>query len=581
MNAPNSLSSDYTSFFVRFTFISFLALLVFLVFLVGFLSFIPPSAQAFTLDGQFMPAEDIIPGTTGFMLTVKHAKHIAHIPVEVVSTSPLKMPENDSFILIRLIGEKLAQGMSGSPVYIREKLIGAVRSGWENSGHQIALVTPIAQMIQGADNLKHKLCVSDLTIMQLSGLSSENSSIIELSGTLRHTITSGIRGLGYEIRETERLKPGSSISVYLVWGDAELSALGTVTAVDKAGNFLAFGHEFLKRGTVNFPCGGAYIHDIVNSEVFPLKLSSSEGINGTVMSDTDSGIGGTFGKYAPSIPCEVELHNMDTGEKNHYTFRTITDEYISSELIASISRGLCEDGYGRRGEGTMSIRLHIDSRNLPSGWTHRNIYYSDTDIITEGFKDVKEILTSCFLQPYEKIFPCGISIKVQVTNNPRVLLIEDVSAPSSAKPGESIDITVKLREYRKPAITRKITLKIPDDAHGVIELIVRGGGTQSFKQAGISGGWKSITGLENMLAELKAMDTNNQLIIELNIDHTGNFLNSLKSGKNPPAEPDLLPEEQEYLSETKQRRIHEGTLKILDSEYYIDGLMRRIIHTEG
>ncbi|MBQ6666097.1 MAG: hypothetical protein IJM68_10970, partial [Synergistaceae bacterium] len=113
-------------------------------------------------------------------------------------------------------------------------------------------------------------------------------------------------------------------------------------------------------------------------------------------------------------------------------------------------------------------------------------------------------------------------------------------------------------------------------------------GTQSFGQAGVEGGWKSITSLERMLSEFKAADSNNQLILELNADRTGDLVRKIQNARKKGAkskskserEPDLLPEEEEYLSETKERRIKEGTLKIYSSDYYVDGLMRRVIHTE-
>ena len=91
-----------------------------------------------------------------------------------------------------------------------------------------------------------------------------------------------------------------------------------------------------------------------------------------------------------------------------------------------------------------------------------------------------------------------------------------------------------------------------------------------------------------MLTEFRAADANNQIILELNADRTGNFINKIKNARKKGAkskpkkdrEPDLLPEEEEYLSETKERRIKEGTLRVYSSDYYIDGLMRRVIHTE-
>ncbi|MBQ3447829.1 MAG: hypothetical protein IJG37_09335, partial [Synergistaceae bacterium] len=112
---------------------------------------------------------------------------------------------------------------------------------------------------------------------------------------------------------------------------------------------------------------------------------------------------------------------------------------------------------------------------------------------------------------------------------------------------------------------------------------------QSMSQAGIDGGWKSITSLERMLTEFRAADANTQLVLELNADRTGDFVRKVKNARKKGAKtkarvedrpPDLLPEEEEYLSETKERRIKEGTLGIYSSEYYIDGLMRRVIHTE-
>ena len=167
--------------------------------------------------------------------------------------------------------------------------------------------------------------------------------------------------------------------------------------------------------------------------------------------------------------------------------------------------------------------------------------------------------------------------------------MKHVEAPEDAKPGEEIEVSVSLRVWRNDPVTRKFKLTIPEDSSGVFELIVRGGGTQPMGQAGIEGGWRTITSLERMLTEFRAADANNQIILELNADRTGEIFNKGKStkkstkakGKKSPAKnSDFLPEEEEYLSETKERRIKEGTLKIYSSEYYIDGLMRRIIHTE-
>lgn len=561
--------------------------------LIIFLALNAPAESAkFVPSDPIMPVSSLKPGMSGHMLTVLKGVEISRVPVKIVSVIPQKPSKiYRELILVRLINCKLAQGMSGSPVYVDGKLIGAIRSGWQNSDQSLALVMPIESMcaITEYDDMPAKgLALSPVT---LSGLSVNTSAMKELSQKLGVTFTQGLSsGNSSAATSSQRLRPGDSLSAMLIWGDVELSAAGTVTAVDRHGRFLAFGHDFLKRGNVAYPSGGAYIHEIVNSSTFPLKLASTQNINGTVTQDRENGIAGRFGYYAPSIAGEFIFRDSDRGTEDKYKFRTIADEFLTDDLIEAVCKGLAEESWGRKGQGTMSINLRIDGRNLPNGFARKDIFFSENNIIDEAFKQVKLIASAYLSQPFAEIMPCGFRITAEVTQSPKVLLIEDVETVTDAKPGESIDVAVTLRGWRTEPITRKFTMRIPDDASGVVEMIVRGGGTQSLKQAGVEGGWKSIASLERMLTEFRAADGNNQLIIELNADRTGELLSKIKNARKKGAksskpkeerEPDLLPEEEEYLSETKERRIREGTLKIFNSDYYVDGLMRRVIHTEN
>lgn len=554
--------------------------------------FILNSANA---EERFVPSQPVMgvsslsAGMKGYMLTVLKGTEISRIPVTIVSVIPQKGGRSfRELILIRLKGRKLAQGMSGSPVYVDGKLIGAVRSGWQQSTQELALVMPIEFMTGIYSEYASRPEEVSLSPAVITGIDINTSGIQELSRKLGITLTQGFLPVGgtpdFSV-SGRRLNPGDSISAMLIWGDVELSAVGTVTAVDKYGKFLAFGHDFLKRGVVSYPSGGAYVHEIVDSLSFPLKLASTTDINGTVTQDREQAIGGKFGYYAPSVSCEFLLKDLDLGNEYKYKFRTVADEFLTDELIEGICKGLAEDAWGRKGQGTMSVNIRIDGKNTPLGFARKDIFFSDNNIIDEAFKQMKTIISAYLTQPFSEIMPLGFKITVEVTQFPRVMLIEDVETVSEAKPGESVDITVKLRPWRSEPITRKFTMKIPDDASGVAELIVRGGGNQSFHQAGIEGGWKTIISLENMLSEFRAADANNQLIVELNTDRNAEILKDInklrKAVKSKSKTPDLLPEEEEYLSETKERRIREGSLKIFRSEYYIDGLMRRVIHTES
>ncbi|MBR1658050.1 MAG: hypothetical protein IJ697_06250 [Synergistaceae bacterium] len=546
---------------------------------------------------DFVPEQKIIPvsslksGMTGYFLTVLKGTEPSKVPVKIISVIP-QIPNHNvkDLVLVKLTGGvKLAQGMSGSPVFIEGKLAGAIRSGWENSDQTLALMIPIETMcsLSRYETGRNSPALTDVSI---SGLSANTPALSELSRKLGVNITQGAginSGGAVANPETpQKFRPGDAIGVLLVWGDVELSAVGTVTATAKNGGFLAMGHDFLKRGAVNYPSAGVYVHDLVNSSSFPFKIASITGINGTVTQDRETGLLGRTGYYAPSVSGEFVFRDLDRNTENKCRFRTVADEFLTDELVSAVCTALAEELWGRKGQGTMSVTLRIDGKNLPNGWTRKDIFFSEDNIIPEAFKQVKTIINAYLTQPFNDVFPSGFRITIEATQNPKVLMIEEVETVEEAKPGDEIEVSVKMRGWRSETVTEKFKMKIPEDADGVIELIVRGGGTQSFGQAGIEGGWKSIGSLERLMTEFRAADSNNQLIAELNADKTGGLLGEILRKKKSGAkskqskESDLLPEEEEYLSETKERRIKEGTLKVYSTEYVVDGLMRRIIHTE-
>ena len=553
----------------------------------------PSSGAVFVPAQPAVPVMELRPGMRGHMLTVLRGTEPSSIPVRIVSIVPQKPGRTySSLILVKIMGgTKLAQGMSGSPVYIGGKLAGAVRSGWEDSDQTLAAVIPIDAMCTLHELEIPKADFAAMSDVAVSGLSINTPAMHELSRKLGVKFTQGISGAsgsGGIVAGTPSLKPGDSVAALLVWGDIELSALGTVTATDRHGRFLAFGHDFMKRGNSAYPSAGAYVHDIVDSVKFPFKLASTLGINGTITQDREQGIAGIFGRYPLSVTGEFVFRDMDRGTEDKYRFRTVTDEFLASELITGVCSALAEESWNRKGQGTMLVNLRIDGREIPNGWTRKDIFFSEENIAEEAFKQAKTIISAYLTQPFSSVMPSGFSITVQATQNPRILMIEDIEAPENASPGDEVEISVKLRGWRTDLTTRKFTMKIPEDISGVVELIVRGGGTQPFPQTALEEGLKSVTSLSRMLEEFKAADANNQLILELNADRTGEFLKKIKDSKKSGGrqtkkkerEPDFLPEEEEYLSETKERRIKEGTLRIYSSDYYIDGLMRRIIHTE-
>lgn len=557
-------------------------------FIALILILISSCSYAFTPNEEIIPVKSIKPGMNGYVLTVLRGYEREKLPVKVISISHKKPGvEISDEILIRFTGpHKLSQGMSGSPLYLNGKLAGAIRSGWEKSNQKLALVTPIESMIRifdYPDNNSQMNNESLASAFTLSGLSVNTPAIKEMFSSLGLEASQGISSSGGAFSTgTSGLRPGDSISALLVWGDVEIGAVGAVTAVDKYGRFLAFGHPLIKRGNASYMAARTFIHDTIDSYEFPFKLGSAEGITGTVTQDREAGIGGRFGYYAQSIPASLVFRDLDSKTESRYNFRVAADEFMSHKLLAGVYKGLAEEAWGRKGQGTMSVNLRIDSRNVPKGWARSDIFFSDENITENAFNQAAKIINAFLTQPFKDTLPAGFTITAEATQIPKVLVIEDIETVSSAKAGDEIDVKVKLRRWRKGITERTFKMTIPNDASGVTELIVRGGSTEPLSSAALEEGLKSIDSLERMLSEVKAIDANNELILELNNDNLNEALKkAMKKKQNKNQEPDLLPEEEEYLSETKARRIKQGTLKIYGTEYFIDGMMKRLIHVHN
>lgn len=543
---------------------------------------------SFVPDENIIPVRMIKPGMTGYVLTVLKGYNRVKLPVKIISISPKKPGiELTDEILIQFTGShKLSQGMSGSPLYLNGKLAGAIRSGWEKSTQKFALVTPIESMMKIFDYHDERSGMNHETftdIFTLSGLNINTPSVRDMLSSLGINAVQGISSSGNSLlSESTRLRPGDAVSALLVWGDVELGAVGTVTATDSQGRFIAFGHPLLKRGNALYMAARTRIHDTIDSYEFPFKLASSEGITGTVTQDREAGIGGTFGYYAQSIPASLVFRDLDSKTERTFNFRVAADEFMSHKLISGVLTGLAEEAWGRKGQGTMKVNLRIDGRNVPRGWSRTEIFFSEDNITANAFTQAVKIINAFLTQPFREVMPAGFTVTVEATQMPKVLIIESIETVKTARAGEEIEVKVRLRSWRKGVTEHKIKMKIPESASGVTELIVRGGSVEPLSSAAVEEGLMSINSLERMLTELKAIDANNELIIEMNNDTLNEALKkAMKRKHNRNHEPDLLPEEEEYLSETKTRRLKEGTLKIYRTEYFIDGIMKRLINVHN
>ena len=416
------------------------------------------SAPASAAPVPFVPDRPTIsvgavrPGMGGYLLTVLRGTKPVRLPLTVVDVVPQK-GEVHSAILVRLLSSPnnrsggVAQGMSGSPVYIGGRLAGAVGSGWEFSDHNLAMVTPIEDMCavfsrperlarpRGLSGRGTNAPAAPLSVAGLGGGGADR-----LSRSLGVSVSPTPVGSSEELRVVPgRLSPGEAVAALLVWGDVEVGATGTVTATSRDGRFLAFGHPFLGRGAVNFPVARARIHETVYSQAFPFKLGSPVSLVGTVTQDRAAGIGGRTDFFTPSVSATLAFTDLDQGgERTVRNVRVVPDPFLGSRLLEGVFTGLLDEVWRRKGQGTMTVNLRIDGRGVENGWTRTNVFFSETDVSSAALREAARIWELFLLQPFADGMPVGFRLEVEATEEPRVLFIEDVAVSSDARPGSVI-----------------------------------------------------------------------------------------------------------------------------------------------
>ncbi len=554
----------------------------------------------FTPNVEIMPLEQVKEGMTGKAYTVVRGREIVSFPVTVLSVLPSEETPRH-LLLIRAEGPVIeetggiAAGMSGSPVFINGKLVGAIGYGWNFSEHDRGLVTPIEDMVdvwnwpdrvpdlqnltlpekgespgQPAESPETEKKAARTAPVLISGLSSraaENVGEI-LEGPYRIIPSSGnLQNLPVELNA--RLRPGSAVSALVAWGDVLVSATGTLTASSDDGRFLAFAHPFMNRGSVSFPLAKAWVHDVIPSLQAPFKIGTPMSIVGIVTQDRPQGIAGQLGKFAPTVDVSVILKDVDATMEKNKGFHMVYDPYLVSHIFPDLVMGLVDNTWGQKREGTARITFEVEGGELVSGWQRTNMFYSEKDITKDMLRETSDLVKTVMLNPFREISPLGLHIEVEMTQKPRVLLIEDVSVPEEPlNPGDTFEVKVTLKPYREKAEEKTFTLTMPDDAQGLCEVVVRGGGIDEPVQESLLEGRRSIKNLEGLLQEIDAMERNNEVVVELNCD----------ASPRPPWE--APPEDRDYrlLSEIKKDKMEKGIMRVFQSNYYVDGLLRRDVH---
>jgi hypothetical protein len=214
---------------------------------------------------------------------------------------------------------------------------------------------------------------------------------------------------------------------------------------------------------------------------------------------------------------------------------------------------------------------------LKGGWKRTNIFVSEADVTKQMMEEFK-LLTQMFaVNPFQELRPFGIDVDVEITQEPRVLYIEDVKVQKGAlKPGDTVSFDITLRPWRKDPFVRTYSLTVPENVTGIAQLLVRGGGIAEETAEYQDQAWRSISSLPILLRELDAKETNDQIVMEIRGQE--GLEAQIKRARNGDPE-DLMNDK--LKSELRDEKMKEGAMRVVRTNYYVDGIIHKLIKIDS
>ncbi len=526
----------------------------------------------------FLFLTELRPGMVGTGKTVVHGDRIEDFSVRIIDV--IDNPgELEDQIVVRVSGPAIAAaggvaaGMSGSPIYVNGRLIGALwgAAEFDKSPEPLALVRPIATMLALLEPLQAQSAGAEVDQFQeestlpgfqplatpvwvsglggrglarlrdgvpLEAIQKEQAALLPLSLPLgegflqeltvglaeRYNLVFLDTGLSLtspaDEGEGAALEPGSAIGVLLATGDVKIGALGTVT-YREGDLILGFGHHFLLRGPGEFFLTGARIIDTVQSLQMPFKLGVPTATLGTVLQDRFQGIAASLGRELEGVEVRVLVRDRrghPTGMEEHnreFTIRLVADPDLFPVLLYAVVLDSIDKTLNRIGPGTLRVRYTFRGRGLPRELQREDIFYSFSDIAVTAPLQIAQVAYLLAWNEFQDPGLTEVEVEMEITPEVRAYeLLELSTDKESYKPGEEINYTVVLKSFRGPEEEFHGTLPLPADLEETMLTVHAFGGP---RQDGEGGGEESpkFASLEELLTAIEELESNDQLTVEL------------------------------------------------------------------
>lgn len=479
-----------------------------------------------------MPFSQVRKGMHGYGETVFDGTKLERFDVEITGVLQNIGPGQD-LILAKVSGPEIQRsgviaGMSGSPIYIDGKVIGALSYSWQFAKEAIAGITPIDEMLKIAEvdgrpvgalvaatprmsggeflqaiidhktGEKFELMMNSLAgATPASAVAGARPIAVPLSMSSFSPDTLGRFGkyldpMGFmpvpsgasststtnSVPAAKEFAAGDAIGAVLLRGDFNVAATGTVTYID-GDRVYAFGHPFLDMGEVAFPMAKSEIVGVLPSLASSFKFANTGAVVGAFRQDRAVGIMGVMGEKADMIPVDLDVEG--SGPEQKYHVDVLRHSQLTPLILAMAADTVVANAQRAAGERTVMLESEIKLKGFPQpitlheGWAGAQARQA----IPSYLAVVAGYVMSNEFRPADIE---SVKIHLRHTDDLKIAKILEASLEMPEKgngrvhPGDSLKVRAVLKPYRGEAFVDTFDVTIPDDQpSGAAYLLVGSG----------------------------------------------------------------------------------------------------------
>lgn len=487
-----------------------------------------------------MPVGEVQPAQKGVCLTEWAGGKKISVPIEVIGTLEATRPGGRA-VLVRLADPRFADsgvvaGMSGSPVYVEDKLLGAIAFGWNFAREPLAGVTPFEDMAAIPVSNQSQRASRAFQIADLQAAMAGTFSVSQLMPSVPpgHYQTPLLLpqggplqvpwqqvGLlpvfGGRVESASETPPeaGDMVAAVLVWGDVQIAAGGTLTA--RAGDtFFAFGHPLVAAGNVRMPAVRARVLAVQSSYAVPFKIFALGKPFGTFVADQPAGMVAVAGEPPEGLPVHVAVRAGQTA--TNFRFFLAEVPLLQPILAAYLTASSLSFNQGQNANLTVDLTAKIAFADGSVLNLRQNT--AAPDAVARAANFVGALLGLLNNLPFPAPPIASVDLVTSRSEYQSGTILEAVPHRRKVRPGEKLKVTVNLQPSSSPPESRTLDLEIPRGlAPGKLDLIVADGA--AFTDYLFRSQKLTYANFSQLLALLSRLEPSSHLLLALETQESG------------------------------------------------------------